>query len=392
MWLTWIDPNPARDGQRIYSGGLIHAFAAAGARMDVLCFGDAQAQHPAIDSDQDVRWWRVPESPNPALASLASPLPNVAFRADTAAMRSSLDHLLRTHRWHAVIFDGLYSGYALAPVLARFGGDRRRPQFIYVSHNHEETVRADMARNATGGRLRKAVLHLDARKARRLERSMVDAADIVTAITPDDSTRFCARRPDKRIVVLPPGYDGPRRERRRITASVPRRAVVMGTFDWLAKRMNLLEFLEVADPLFAEAQAGLQIVGHGDPSFVGVMKRRFANTTVLGAVPDISPYLDSARIAIVPERTGGGFKLKTLDYVFHRLPIAALDKAVAGTPLAPDDSILTFPSQRDLAEGSIRAIDNLELLNSLQERAYAACANRFDWRSRGDQLLKAVAS
>ena len=391
MWLTWIDPHPARDGQRIYSGGLIAALAGAGGRVDVLCRESAPACAENPSGDEGMRWWRVSEAPNPSWASAVSFLPNVAYRCNTAAMRQCLDRLLSDRRWDAIMLDGLYSGYALAPLIARFRSSRDRPRLVYVSHNHEESVRSGMAENARGGCLRKAVLHLDARKARRLERAMVDAADIVTAITPDDAARFSARRPDKRIVVLPPGYDGPKRERRRITRSVPRRAVVMGTFDWLAKRMNLLEFLEIADPLFARADAELQIVGHGDPSFVGDMKRRFVNTSVIGAVPDISPYLDDARIAIVPERTGGGFKLKALDYVFHRLPIAALDRSVAGTPLSSDDSILTFSSHRDLAEGAIGALDDLDLLNALQERAYEACANRFDWESRGHQLLKVVA-
>jgi polysaccharide biosynthesis protein PslH len=39
----------------------------------------------------------------------------------------------------------------------------------------------------------------------------------------------------------------------------------------------------------------------------------------------------------------------------------------------------------------LEAIDDVERLNRLQERAYAACSGRFDWASRGRQILSAIA-
>jgi hypothetical protein len=40
----------------------------------------------------------------------------------------------------------------------------------------------------------------------------------------------------------------------------------------------------------------------------------------------------------------------------------------------------------------LAAIDDVERLNRLQERAYAACRDRFDWASRGRQILSAIAA
>ena len=44
LWVTWTDPQPEHDGQRIYSGRLIEALASAGARVDVLCFASKGSQ------------------------------------------------------------------------------------------------------------------------------------------------------------------------------------------------------------------------------------------------------------------------------------------------------------------------------------------------------------
>jgi polysaccharide biosynthesis protein PslH len=73
---------------------------------------------------------------------------------------------------------------------------------------------------------------------------------------------------------------------------------------------------------------------------------------------------------MVADPTGGGFKLKTLDYIFNRVPIAAMSGSIAGLPLTPGLHYLSFESIRELAQGVVAVIDDIERLNSLQRAAY----------------------
>lgn len=392
LWITWTDPQPEHDGQRIYSGRLIDAVAEAGGLVDVLCFASDGSPRRHGTAEGRILWWPVARTPRPSWASLLSRLPNVAYRSDTGAMRQAFRWSATERPWDAVVLDGLWAGWALPLVDELHGHGRRRPQVIYISHNHEESTRARVADDYRGNILMKSALRLDSVKARRLERRMVDRADLVTAITPEDAERFAARRADKRLAVLPPGYAGQRVPRRLITSDHPRRAIIVGSFDWLAKQMNLERFLGVADPLFAAAGTELHIIGNGNPAFIDQLRAQVRATRFIGTVPSVEPHLADARIAVVPELTGGGFKLKVLDYVFNRLPIAALHGSVAGVPLRAPDSLLGFATLEDLARGVVATIDNLPLLNALQDRAYVACADRFDWRRRGEWLLAQVAS
>jgi glycosyltransferase involved in cell wall biosynthesis len=98
-----------------------------------------------------------------------------------------------------------------------------------------------------------------------------------------------------------------------------------------------------------------------------------------------------ARIALVPDELGG-FKLKGLDYVFNRLPIAAMDVALPGMPLEDGSSVGLFDSHRALAEGVVALIDDFDTLNLRQREAYEACALRFDWRRIGQHLVDSVAT
>lgn len=392
LWLTWVDPQPERDGQRMYSGRLIDAVANTGAGVDVLCFAsDGRPDDGSEDARRAVFRTVAPAS-RPGWASLLSPLPNVAYRCAVPRMTAQLRTLLGLRQWRAVVLDGLASGWALSELHAAGIVDDHEVRVVHVSHNHEATTRGRIAENYDGNPVMKRVLRHDAAKAARLERQMVEGADLVTAITREDAARFQAEAPDKPVLTLPPGYAGPRLDRRRITPDTPRVAVIVGSFHWIAKRMNLEAFFEMADPLFEAAGIRLRVVGGGPPGFVEELQSRSRATEFLGAVADIEPYLEDARVAIVPELSGGGFKLKLLDYVFRRLPVLAIDGSLAGAPLRPEESALAFATFEELARGVITAIDDIELLNRLQTAAFDACDGRFDWSQRGELLVEQAVS
>jgi polysaccharide biosynthesis protein PslH len=117
---------------------------------------------------------------------------------------------------------------------------------------------------------------------------------------------------------------------------------------------------------------------------------RFRATRFLGFVEDLEPIFRSVRIGVVAERTGGGFKLKTLDYIFNRVPIAAIRGGIAGLPLTPGLHYLSFESMQELAQGVATMIDDIERLNHLQQAAYEKCMTGFDWGERGRTLCGAI--
>jgi len=391
LWVTLADPTPAYNGQYLYSGGLIDAIAEAGA--DVVVVGLAREDSPRRDGARDGRLlWRLgDDKPLSHRASLTSRLPNMAKRCTTPAMRRVLDDVLAGNDFDTVVFDGISAGWALGRVTSRWPRRRTRPKIVYVSHNHESSLRRTLATNHPGF-LKRQGLKLDARKVAWLERALVAEADLITAITPEDGALYGAAWPGKQVEVLTPGYGGRALAERKITQDLPRRAVIVGSFDWIAKRLNISEFIRVADPIFAAHGVELEVVGSGEPAFFDQMQKSLVATHFTGTVDRVDRYMESARIAIVPERNGGGFKLKVLEYIFNRMPIFALEGSVAGVPLERDESIQLYPDQQALAMGVWRAIDDLGRLNRLQNKAYERCCDAFDWPSRGRHFLSAVSA
>ena len=72
---------------------------------------------------------------------------------------------------------------------------------------------------------------------------------------------------------------------------------------------------------------------------------------------DPAPHLAAARLAVVAEPIGGGFKMKMLEYVFNRVTVASLAACTAGLPEALTASMAVFPDMADDARTLLRLAD-----------------------------------
>jgi polysaccharide biosynthesis protein PslH len=388
LWLTRMDPVPADAGDLTYSFHLLSSLSRAGVRLTVLAMRRFGACARSV-SDNRIEWVVIPPEGDRerngrlAVRTLLSRLPNVATQYNTASFRRALREQM-ARDWDAIIVDHLGMGWVW-PAIEAYRRRRAGVISIFIAHNREGEVRRNVARNYRGSIVRKVGLSIDAAKADRLEKRIIRQSDLVSAITAED---LCGLGGLDKAMLLTPGYAGLRVACCEIDAATPRRALILGNAVWLAKQMNLIEFTAAADELFYERRIELWVVGNVPAHLRG--QSHFRATRFLGFVEDLGPIFRNVRIAIVAERTGGGFKLKTLDYIFNRVPIAAIKGAIAGLPLTSEVHYLSFESVHELAHGVAAVIDDIARLNSLQQAAYEKCASGFDWSDRGRTLCEAI--
>jgi polysaccharide biosynthesis protein PslH len=383
LWLTLADPDPATNGQLIYSKGLIEAARDAGATLRVIGLARRESQR-SVCNLLGIDWRLAEEQAQSSWRRLLSPIPVVSHRGNAPNMRRLLDEALAERPWDVIVFDSICSGWALAAVARHRRQSLRPPRVVYLSHNHEVTVGRRIAKTARG--LRRVVKAIDYLKVRRLERRLVAAADLVTANAPEDCRQFAAGAKGRSIVFLPPGYGGARLEARTIDDSVPRRAILVSSLDFPPKRAAVEAFLAAATAMLEREGIGLQVVGEAEPAYLETLRRRFPTVDFVGRVDDVQPYMRQARLALVPDLLGG-FKLKGLDYVFNRLPVLAMRIGLPGMPLEEGTNVGLFDSHAALADGVVELIDDFPRLNAWQVAAYDACADRFDWRRIGHHLV-----
>lgn len=381
LWLTLADPDPPLNGQFLYSGGLIRAVAAQGISIDVAAFELPAGIHRDGERSGGICWHLAEHAPRPEWRSFFSCLPRIIFRTRTRALKRLVERLLDNGGWDVVVFDSITLAWALESVARACAASL----MVYVAGNHEETAARELARNRPT-LVRRISRFIDFMKIRNLERRLVYRTDLVTANTLEDCETFSRERPRRATAFVPPGYSGPRIGSRTIGSDVRRRVVLVGSLDWLAKRHSFERFFETADRKFADAGIELYVVGAAADDYLVALRKRARATVFTGRVEDVYGYMKTARIAVVPDKLGG-FKLKGLDYVFNRLPIFAQAGSLPGMPLVPGASVQFFDEHEALAENIVRHIDNFDLLNAMQERAYAACRELFDWNEVGARLV-----
>jgi glycosyltransferase involved in cell wall biosynthesis len=358
----------------------------AGASLCVV--GLARTEKPDRPADEAGLAWRLGEEERvPRWRRAVRAMPEAAQRGISRSMERALAGALAERVWDAIVFDSLCAAWAL-PAALRYQAQRDgAPRLVYIANNHEITVARRIASAARGAR--RLYKELDALKVVRLERRLMARCDLLTSNTPEDTRTFIAQAAPTPVILLPPGYHGHRVGQRTIGAEVPRRAVIVGSFDWPPKRISLERFLAEAVPVLSAAGIELQIVGETEPDYLASLRQRFPAVRFEGRVDDVRPYMTQARLALVPDELGG-FKLKGLDYVFNRLPILAMRVALPGMPLQDGLSVGLFDSHRALAEGVVALIDDFAALNRRQGEAYEACAMRFDWRRIGRHLVDSI--
>jgi polysaccharide biosynthesis protein PslH len=391
LWLARQIPLPLRTGDKTYTARLAQALAAAGASVTLvgLATSAASSLRPAEAFENRIEWSIVPGQPNPTILALASPLPLVAARFGTRDYAQHLKALLRVRDFDVLILDNYAMAWAIG-CIQRSERNRASPLIVYIAHNFETKLSKDIARDFRGDLFRKTALHANAWKIANAERSLARFADIIVTLTTEDADSLAPLSPLSPRLVLPPGYNGPRAPDRQIAQAVPRRVVVVGALRWTPKEMNLSAFLETADLILQNAGIGIDIVGEAPNSFRKAWEARVKATRFHGFVEDLSDFLAARRMGLVVEQTGGGFKLKSLDYIFNRVPIAAMKGSMAGLPLTPGLHYLSFDSMRNLAQGIAAAIDDISRLNFMQQAAYERCDTGFDWSDRGRTLYDAL--
>ncbi len=388
LWITRLVPYPPfQGGDAIYTARMIESLAGAGVDVTVLCHDQGGGATPELPG---VSWVVVPMHDRNRIRSVASRDPAIVFRSSTPRIKSAFQALLNERPWDAVVVDNI----AMAGVVRQWPNGvsaARRTKLIYVSHNHEETIRRQLADGTPRLSITRLVQEQDARKSASIERRLVRTADLVTTNTLVDADLYRIHSPDRKYLVLTPAYDRSRVERRSITAETPRRVLLLGSYGWVAKQLNLWRFLEAAAEPLAAAGVGIDVVGWAPDAVVARVAAAFPSVAVSGSVDDVSPYLARARLGIVAEEIGGGFKHKVLDYVFHRVPVAALEGSVAGMPLVSGMSMLESADLPGLVESIIGAVDDFARLDAIQEAAFEACDGRFKWADRGRALAETLA-
>lgn len=381
----WDTRNPT-DGQLLYGDGVVSSLERLGADVTVLATVRPDTVHLPPVAGRKMQ----PPGRWPKPMSLLTGLSGDAFKQRSAGFAAALRDALDAQP-DVIIFEYYATGWALDLVLDHYRAKGiARPLLVYISQNHEASLRPKVAAAYQGNAIMRYMVRQDAAKVAQMENRLVAGCDLVFAITEQDAALYRQAFPDQRYEILLPAYDGSFRDAGLITAQTPKRVIMMGSLMWIAKKENIRRFILAARERFEAAGIELVLIGRSEPEFLESLRKLSPCVNALGFVQDPLPLLHASRIGLMPDELGGGFKLRVMDYVFNGVPLAAIRSQTKGLPLDPDHDMIGAGDVDDLADQIVAAIDDLDRLNAMAERAQSKCTGKFDWDSRGRSVLRAI--
>ncbi|MFW2383120.1 MAG: hypothetical protein ACN4GZ_15310 [Acidimicrobiales bacterium] len=358
LWITGEYFHPVDNGMYRYSSDVASGLVDHG--HDIHFLGrDRHPNNPITDP----AWTLLPHRSPPMGLKMLSHRPAKVAEIWDRTMARKVREL--APGYDLAVIDHLRSGAALSCLPDTL-------PVVHLSHNDETAVRARMIATARG--LRRIALGIDLAKMGRFEDKLLNDCHLTSAISGPDADQFRARGAPWVVESLPM-HRGDRLKTRTIDANTPRRVSVISTLFWGAKIDNMELALEGLAPLLQQ-NIDIEVFtgGYLPPS---ELMRRFPAVTFHEFVPDLNDALAKSRVGVVYEPVGGGFKMKTLDFVFRRVPLVTGTGSVAGLPLSPGSSVLEVESHLDLASTVGAVVDDFPKLNSLQNAAFEACEHLF---------------
>jgi glycosyltransferase involved in cell wall biosynthesis len=264
-----------------------------------------------------------------------------------------------------------------------------RARWVAQLH-HVTSARVEQERSVTAGRRQRWLLARDAVLARRVERRLLDELDAVVVVSDDDAALLTAGAPARaRVLVAPNGVDV---ERYRPTALPERPSILMtGTFDygpnvdgarWLCD--EVLPRVRAAVP-----EATLALVGRAPAPEVVVLGDR-DGVAVQADVPDMVPFLDAARVAVVPLRVGTGTRLKALEAMAAGRPVVGTSVGLEGLGLVAGVHAEIADDADAFADAIVRVLRDDGHARALATAGRELVVERYHWPVLADRFADDV--
>jgi glycosyltransferase involved in cell wall biosynthesis len=311
-----------------------------------------------------------------ATALASQPREVVAF----APVRLALAPFLAEAAGSTVVVE--YAG--LAPLVSQRGPDQ---PWILTLHNLGSTMAAQEA-DVAAGRRQRWLHRRDAAAAARWEQAIVRRYDRVIAVSEADA-RVLDPGGGSNLSIVPNGVDldgGP-------PEPLPREPAVLftGALYTGPNRDGIGWFCREVWPLVRRdvPAATLMIVGaRPGPDVLQLAGRD--GLDVRADVPAVRPFLDRARVAVVPLRVGSGTRLKALEALAAGRPVVGTTIGLDGLGLVPNRHAAFADGPDQLAAAVVRALTDDHYAAGLASEGRRLVEDRYGWEAIGSLFADTV--
>jgi glycosyltransferase involved in cell wall biosynthesis len=291
-------------------------------------------------------------------------MPIAMMRISREIARFNPDHVVLEGASWAVYYALL--GFVLRKMVPR-------ARIVYHAHNVEYLLRVQRENKIIAG------------LTGYFERRLLSSSDKSFAVSEEDQQHFSALYgivPE----LLPNGIDCTRDRATPEQVEIVRKRygitddsiLFMGFYAW-PPNMRAIQFLvsEIMPWLCQRRPDVRLVITGGDVPF---SSPSLINPGAVSRV-DLNALLGACRIGVAPIFTGGGTRLKILEYMAAGLPVVTTKKGAEGLGLQEGKHALYAETAQEFGEAILRILSNRPLSEKLSLEGTALVRERFDWIS-----------
>lgn len=283
-----------------------------------------------------------------------------------------------------VHFDSLHTSWYTGLV------DRLAPNALKVlrCHNAEHVILERLAESQSNP-FKKTLIGLQAERLKRYEASVLNAFDLILAITEADAQRFRKINPriDHKMIVVPAGAYLPVELPEAPPVQQVLRLIHIAAMDWIPNQDALRWLLTEVLPYLNKMGLAyhLDVIGKNMPP--EFLKWKQKDVTVHGFVQDLQPLTSRAHIALVPLQVGGGMRIKILDYWSLGIPVVATHVGAEGLWEGSEQVLELADTSQEFAAAIAHLAAHPEEREHLRSAAFRKVLMHYGWPSLIDKLI-----
>lgn len=346
LFITYENPFLRDNGDRIYTCNLLDALLDLDCDVNLLAYDSQNSK-----SDNSAGNDKIPKNINLTLLPfkkiskfkiIFSLLPGIIVNRKRKSYLDLVETSLKENKYDCIFVNHFKMVFTLEAILKKC----IKSKLIHVSHNAEYLLSLNNAKNSKC--LADKLIHWqDAVKTKLYEKKWLHHFDSITTISEHDQDYYDVNFKNFKTSIIRPVFeidDLISKTKKNINE-----IIIVGSFIWGPKIENMLSFLKSKNfkDLYAN-NINLTIVGNAEPLLVDKINSNYRGVFMTGRVECVSTYYEKAKIAVIPEVLGGGFKLKIAEAALRKTAIFAVKEAITKCNLYKDVHYIEADNFNDL--------------------------------------------
>jgi len=384
MKILWVKSDflyPADTGGKIRSYNILKQLSVQH-EVSYLCLTDETAGESAIKHLRNlglsVEWlpFKADQKFSPVFylklfMNLFSPRPYVINKYRDKRISERIRQYIAENKVDVIVCDFLEMAVNLTDI-------EEVPKVLFQHNVETEIWRRHF--EVTDNLLKKAYLYIDFQKFYNFEKLACSKFDDVLVVSEADAELLHKDYRVDRTTLIPTGVDIEyfHPEPDKIQTN---NIVFVGSMDWLPNQDAVKFFVDDIYPHIKakHPQVKLSLVGRRPPVVIKALEKLDSSITVTGTVEDVRPFVDQARVYVVPIRIGGGTRIKIFEAMAQKKAIVSTTVGAEGLPVSDNREIIIRDETREFAEAVCQLIDNTKLNQKISRGGYKLVTYKYSW-------------